>query len=75
MKYNINYGTGKWRKTKNRIKKVEQLSIEGKHIAYYDGTRDAERQTGFAQSAISLVCRGGSASAYGYRWRYVNDNT
>ena len=72
VKYNINYGTGKWRKTKNRIKKVEQLSIEGKHIAYYNGTRDAERKTGFPQSTISFVCRVCREYAYGYRWRYVD---
>lgn len=76
-KYNSNYGTRNERMSKtlkgmakpSLQKRVEQLDKEGKHIAYYDGVRIAERTTGVAN--ISNVCLNKMSTAGGYKWRYV----
>lgn len=76
-KYNSNYGTRNERMSKtlkgmakpSLQKRVEQLDEEGKHIAYYDGVRIAERTTGVAN--ISNVCLNKMSTAGGYKWRYV----
>jgi hypothetical protein len=70
-KYNSNFGTGKWRKSYGRRKIVEQLTLDGQHVAYYSGAREAGRLTGFRQGNISAVCRGENPQSYGYKWKYV----
>ena len=70
-KYNSNFGTGKWRMSYGRRKRVEQLTLDGQHVAYYSGAREAARLTGFKQGNISSVCRGEKPQMYGYKWKYV----
>ena len=69
--YNTNYGTGKWRKAVPRRKKVEQLTLDGRHVAYYESVCKLSRIKGYSQGNISTVCRGEKPTAYGYQWRYV----
>lgn len=70
-KYNINYATGKWRKAIPRRKRVEQLTLDGRHVAFYESVCKITRLKGYSQGNISGVCRGETHTAYGYRWRYV----
>ena len=65
--YNVNYGTG----IQRREKTIEQLTLDGQHVAYYTSIKNAERQLGFNQSYITKACRGKRNTAYGYQWRYV----
>ena len=65
--YNVNYGTG----IQRREKPIEQLTLDGQHVAYYTSIKNAERQLGFDQSYITKACRGKRNTAYGYQWRYV----
>lgn len=53
-------------------KAVEQLTLNGEHVASFVSAREAERKTGFHQSRISGCCRGETLTAYGYKWRYSN---
>ena len=77
--YNIHYGTGTKRTARTLKgrpndwlrKKVEQLDLDGNHIAFFDGVREAERKTGARQ--ISRVClkKPRYYTSGGYKWRYV----
>jgi len=71
-KYNMNYGTRNYRATICRSKKVEQLSIKGEHIAYFDSANEAMRSTNISQGTISKVCAGICKTAGGYVWKYAN---
>lgn len=73
--YNINYGTGKWRRHKFNERAVEQLTIDGQHVASYKNISDAARAVGCDPSTISGVCRGKPKckTAKGYRWRYIEE--
>jgi hypothetical protein len=67
------YGTHVERAGKAERKQLEQLTIDGQHVANYDGVVTAAKVTGFSMSAISLGCRTGKVSK-GFRWRYTNIN-
>ena len=70
-KYNINYGTGKYRKTESYRKPIEQLTIDGQHVAYFESARQAARVTDYKQSRLWEALSGKRQTAYGYRWRYI----
>ena len=71
--YNVNYGTGKFRKTLSWVKRIEQLTIDGKHVAYYQSAADAERQSNgrYSSDNIGMAARGTNKTAYGYVWKYI----
>lgn len=76
--YNINYGTGKWRRHKFNERAVEQLTADGQHVATYKNIADAARAVGCDPSSISAVCKGrhgtkNCLTAKGYRWRYTDE--
>ena len=73
--YNINYGTGKWRREKYNARPVEQLTTDGKVIARYDNASQAARALGCDPTTINAVCRGKPHcnTAKGYRWRYAEE--
>lgn len=56
-----------------QCRKVEQLSIEGEHIAYFDSIAAAARATGAIRTNINSMCAGKPAlkSVGGFIWRYV----
>lgn len=53
-------------------KKVEQLSLEGIHIAFYESIANAARITGAIRSNINAMCKGKPQlkSVGGFLWRY-----
>jgi len=67
------YGTHVERAGKAERKPLEQLTIDGQHVANYDGLVTAAKETGFSMSTISLGCRTGKVSK-GFRWRYISIN-
>ena len=69
-KYNNNYGTARDRASRTRGKVVVQYDIEGNEISRYWSAREAARQIGKSQAAISRCCLGEYKSAYGYIWKY-----
>ena len=76
-KYNNNYGTRTKRLSetqlnrKDQSKAVKQFTKDGVFIKEYPSMKEAERQTGFYQTAISSCCKGRYKQAYGYIWRYA----
>ena len=58
------------RKVSPRKKQVKQFTKDGKLIAIYESTAEAERQTGFNQRGIQDCARGEARSHRGYVWLY-----
>ena len=77
-KYNINYGTGTRRRQLSNTngkcsKPVLQYSLDGTFIKEWKSTMDVQRNLGFAHAHISECCRGKYTYAYGYIWKYKNE--
>ena len=73
--YNIRYGTGIERNLKPRRMKIEQLTKDGQHVAYHLGVRELCETTGMNRRNIQrcLHNKPRFKSAYGYRWRFVDN--
>lgn len=71
--YNINYGTGIKRRALAYGKRIEQLSRDGKHIAYYENAAEFERINNgkYRGQHVRRAATGERPTAYGYKWRYV----
>ena len=75
-KYNINYGTGIYRRSKQRVnapdrsKSVLQYSLKGQLLKEYPSIREAQRQTGVHNSHIIKCCKEEYQQAGGFIWRY-----
>lgn len=48
---------------------IQQLTLNGKHIKYWDRMNDCKR-AGYSISSISRCCNGLAKSANGYLWRF-----
>lgn len=72
-KYNVNYGTGIDRRSPRFFKRLEQLTMDGQHVAYYESVAELVRQSNgkYKANNIYMAARGDNESSYGYRWRYV----
>lgn len=51
-----------------------QMDLSGNTINEFESIKEAERQTGIDNSAISKACRGIYAQTHGYKWRYAVHN-
>lgn len=73
--YNMEYGTRMERFSASRGKAIEQLTIDGKHVATYRSARQAEKESNgkFKNSVINRAARGIHSVSYGYRWRFVDN--
>lgn len=69
--YNTNYGTGIHRSSSKKRKPIEQLTIDGRHVAYFNSLVEATETNGMRRFGIINVCKGRQKTAYGYQWRYV----
>lgn len=69
-KENNQYGTHSERCGKALRMSVEQLTADGKHIAYFDSISQAATETGCPISSIHRCCRGEQENTKGYKWRY-----
>lgn len=64
------------RKSKPSTKKpVAQYEQGGVLVSTYDSILEAQRVTGFAGSCIGACCKGRRRQAYGFVWKYQNDQT
>ena len=66
-KYNINYNG----RTKQFMKKVQQLSDDGTVMCVFDSLSEASRISGARQGAISNACIGRAKTAGGYKSAFV----
>ena len=65
--YNMVYGTRLERMIKSKLRPIEQLTLEGEHVAFYDSIE----KCGFNYSTVYRAARHGTQS-HGYRWRFVD---
>ena len=72
--YNVRYGTRLLRcKLPCTTRSIEQLTLDGKHVAYYRSIRSACKEFGCDRRSVQRAIRGdGRVTVSGYRWRYVN---
>ena len=70
---NLNYGTRNARSAKTQSKPVGQYTLDGKLIKVWQSTNEVERQLGFGHSHISAAALGKRKTAYGYVWKYVEE--
>ena len=73
VKENINHGTHNTRVAKTLSKPVGQYTTNGKLIKVWQSTMEIERQLGYSHGNISLVARGKLKTAYGYVWKYIEE--
>lgn len=71
--YNVTYGTALIKKAASHSKRIEQLTIDGKHIAFYDNSIIASKENDgkFNHNNIRRAASGVRNQAYGYKWRFV----
>ena len=67
---NCNHGTRNERSAVKRGIQVEQLTLDGHHVAFYQSACEASRQTGIARKGINDCCRRHLKTAGGYLWKY-----
>ena len=72
-KYNASYGSRPQRIREKLNKPIEQLTLDGQHVAYYESTRKAcEMSNGkFTNQSINKALKHIAKTAYGYQWRYI----
>lgn len=73
--YNVNYGTGIRKRSIAKSQPIEQLTLDGKHVAYYESATIAGKLNSCDQSYISSVINGKRDSACGYIWRFIEGST
>ena len=69
-KYNNNYGT----KNDKSKRPIIQLSLDYKYICRYKSIVEASKKINKNHSHIVQCCKRQRKSAYGYIWRYENEN-
>lgn len=57
--------------------KIKQYTLSGEYVKTWNSIKEAEEFVGIkrAQANISACCQGKKHRAYGYVWRYEEDNT
>ena len=77
--YNNNYGTRNERCAKaninnpKRSKQINQYSLDGNFIRSFISAMKIQRELGYNQQDISQCCLGKRKTAYGFIWRFKND--
>lgn len=67
------YGTHCERAGKALRMSVEQLTVDGKHIAYFDSMTEASKSTGTNIGSMHNCLYGRTATANGYVWKFTTD--
>lgn len=60
--------------SKMKTNKVAQYTVWMQHVKTWDSAIQICEELGFTRSVILSCCNGSKPKAYGYIWKYVNDN-
>lgn len=60
-------------RTNSSCKEVEQLTLQGEHISFFNSCAAAARDLGLDSSSISKVCRGKNKSCGGFYFKYTKE--
>ena len=69
--YNVNYGDARIKHSAKKSRRIEQLTLDGKHVAFYDSRKSATEQNGYSDGGMGWALKNTNNTAYGYKWRYV----
>ena len=69
--YNVNYGDARIKHSAKTSRRIEQLTLDGKHVAFYDSQKRAIEQNGYSNGGMDWALKNTNNTAYGYKWRYV----
>lgn len=58
---------------KGQKEKIEQITMNGEHVSFWDSATDAAKYFKTSQGNISNACRGERKSAQGFKWRFVEE--
>ena len=72
-KENSNHGSRNARMAKAKSKPVGQYTRNSELIKVWQSAYEVQRQLGFAQSNISAAALGKYKTAYGYVWKYIDE--
>ena len=72
-KENNNHGTHNTKVAKALSKPVGQYTREGELIKVWQSVSEVQRQLGFTKQNISQAARGKQKTAYGFVWKYVEE--
>ena len=72
--YNVNYSDARERQWRAVSRPIEQLTMDGQHIAYYLGIKTICRKLNMCRNTIQRCLHGRKRhkSAYGYLWRFAD---
>ena len=73
-KYNCNYGTRIKRIAEKQSIPIIQLTLSGEFVARHASMQSASRSLGLDAGHICDACNGNREYAYGYKWRFEDDN-
>lgn len=68
--YNINYGTGIYRRSEKSKKKVCQYDLNGNYIQTWNSIKDAGCKLNIQHANISACCKGKLKQTGNYIWKY-----
>ena len=69
--YNNSYGVGYKNRHTNKMKKINQYTLDGELVKVWDGASVIENEIGWCQDDITACCRGNSKTSHGFKWGYV----
>ena len=59
----------------SRTNMIEQLSLDGEHIAYHKSSYEAYKAVGVQPSQVLKCCKGERDQSCGFRWRYYDPDS
>lgn len=59
--------------SKLKTNKVAQFTLDGEYIKTFNSAIEICEEFGYTRSVILSACNGSKRQAYGYKWRYVDD--
>lgn len=71
QQYNVMYNNAHILRGVKFSKPIEQLTLDGKHVAFFQSSMEAERLCGYSHGHIRDAIIGVYKQYKGYRWRYI----
>ena len=70
--YNVTYANAVEMRVAKVSRPIEQLTIDGKHVAFYKSAKEAQRIGGYDHTNIGRVIHGKQKQYLGFLWRYAS---
>ena len=72
--YNITYGTANQRRAEKGKVPILQMTVDSVFVRRFDSAKEAGKLLGIGHSSITAVCKGRQKTAYGFKWRYEDED-